>query len=120
GPFNVTAAGQSAAIAALGDQDFVIRSRAHNIEWLGWMNDEIAALSNHGLRAVPSAANFLLVLFEGAVPAETADRELIDAGYVVRHLPGMGLGHALRITIGTRAENEGFMAALRAILEKAR
>ena len=120
GQFNVTAAGQSAAIAALGDQDFVIRSRAHNIEWLGWMNDQIAALSNHGLRAVPSAANFLLVLFEGAVSAQTADRELIDAGYVVRHLPGMGLGHALRITIGTQAENEGFMAALRAILEKAR
>lgn len=120
GPFNVTSAGQAAAIAALKDQDFVRESRAHNAHWLGWMNEQIAALSNHGLRAVPSAANFLLVIFEGAVSAEIADRELIDAGYVVRRLPGQGLGHALRITIGTEAENRGFIGALRAILEKPR
>jgi histidinol-phosphate aminotransferase len=120
GPFNVTAAGQAAAIAALADTDFVTQSRAHNAQWRAWMNAEIAALSNHGLRAVPSAANFILVIFDGAVSAETADRELIEAGYVVRRLAGQGLGHALRITIGTEAENRGFMDALRAILSKPR
>ncbi len=120
GPFNVTAAGQAAAIAALADTDFVARSRAHNAHWRNWMNAEIAALSNYGLRAIPSAANFILVIFDGAVSAETADRELIAAGYVVRRLAGQGLGHALRITIGTEAENRGFMDALRAILSKSR
>ena len=120
GPFNVTSAGQAAAIAALRDREFVTASLAHNAKWLGWMNDQIAALSNHGLQAVPSAANFLLVIFDGAVNAATANAELIEAGYVVRHLPGQGLGHALRITIGTEEENRGFMEALRAILEKAR
>jgi histidinol-phosphate aminotransferase len=120
GPFNVTSAGQAAAVAALADTDFVTRSRAHNTKWLAWMNAEITALSNHGLRAIPSAANFLLVIFNGAVNAETADKELIDAGYVVRRLAGQGLGHALRITIGTEDENRGVMDALRAILEKSR
>ncbi len=120
GPFNVTAAGQAAAIAALADTDFVAQSRSYNAQWRTWMNAEIAALSNHGLRAVPSAANFILVIFDGAVSAETADSELIQAGYVVRRLAGQGLGHALRITIGTEAENRGFMVALRAILEKPR
>ncbi len=120
GPFNVTSAGQAAAIAALADKDFVNRSRAHNAKWRSWLTSEITALSNHGLRAVPSAANFVLVVFDGAVSAETADRELIAAGYVVRHLAGQGLGHALRITIGTEEENHGFMEALRHILEKAR
>ena len=120
GPFNVTAAGQAAAIAALADTDFVMRSRVHNELWRDWMNAEIAALANHGLRAVPSAANFILVIFDGQVSAETADRELIAAGYVVRRLAGQGLGHALRITIGTEAENRGFMDTLRAILEKPR
>lgn len=118
GPFNVTSAGQAAAIAALADRDFVQDSRAHNAHWRDWMMAEIAALSNHGLRAVPSAANFVLVLFEGYCSAETANAELMAAGYVVRHLPGQGLGHALRITIGTEAENEGLMAALRIILTK--
>ncbi len=120
GPFNVTSAGQVAAIAALADKDFVIRSRVHNAEWRSWLAAEITALSNHGLRAIPSAANFVLVIFDGAVPAATADRELVEAGYVVRHLAGQGLGHALRITIGTEKENRGFMEALRHILEKAR
>ena len=120
GPFNVTSAGQAAAIAALSDADFVRASRAHNARWLGWMTAQIAALANHGLRAIPSAGNFLLVIFNGKVSAEMADQELIDAGYVVRRLPGQGLGHALRITIGSEAENIGFMGALRAILEKPR
>ena len=116
GPFNVTTAGQAAAIAALADQAFVAKSRAHNAQWRDWMNTEIASLSNHGLRAVPSAANFVLVLFEGSCTAEVANTELMAAGYVVRWLPGQGLGHALRITIGTQAENEGLMQALRTIL----
>ena len=120
GPFNVTSAGQAAAIAALGDIDFVARSRTHNTKWRGWMGQEIAGLSNHGLRVIPSAANFILVVFDGAVDAETADAELIEAGYFVRRLAAQGLGHALRITIGTEEENRGFMDALRAILEKAR
>ena len=104
----------------MADTQFVENSRAHNAKWRDWLNDQVAALSNHGLRAIPSAANFVLVIFDGTVSAETADRELMDAGYVVRRLAGQGLGHALRITIGTQAENEGFMAALRTILERTR
>ncbi len=120
GPFNVTSAGQAAAIAALADTDFVTRSRAHNKQWRDWLNAEISALSNHGLRAIPSAANFVLVIFDGGVSAEIADQELMQAGYVVRRMPGQGLGHALRITIGTEDENRGFMDALRTILERPR
>ncbi len=116
-PFNVTAAGQAAAIAALGDIDFVIRSRKHNAQWRDWMASEIAALSNNGLRAVPSWANFLMVMFDGKCSAETAYKGLMDEGYIVRWLPGQGLADGLRMTIGTEEENRGLMAALRKILE---
>ena len=64
-PFNITTAGQQAAIAALSATAFVEHSRAHNETWRAWLADEIAKLGNAGLRAVPSKANFLLVLFEG-------------------------------------------------------
>ena len=60
-----------------------------------------------GLRAVPSQANFVLVLFEGELTAETAYKGLMDAGYIVRWLPGQGLPHGLRITIGTEDEMRG-------------
>ena len=118
-PFNVTTAGQMAAIAALGDTDFVTRSRAHNLRWRDWFEAEIAGLGNKGLRAVPSKANFSLVLFEGKLTAEGAYKGLMDAGYIVRWLPGQGLPHGLRITIGTEEEITGLTMALRALVEAA-
>jgi histidinol-phosphate aminotransferase len=68
------------------------------------------------LRAVPSATNFLLILFEGAVSAEQAYLALMESGYIVRWLPGQGLPNALRITIGTEEEMRGLAAALRRIV----
>jgi histidinol-phosphate aminotransferase len=118
-PFSVTIAGQKAAIAALGDQGFVDQSRAHNAAWREWLGAQVASLGNAGLRAVPSKANFLLILFEGALTAETAYKALMDHGYIVRWLPGQGLPNALRITIGTEAETRGLAAALRSIVDTA-
>lgn len=115
-PFNVTTAGQLAAIAALEDKAFVARSRAHNDHWRAWLESEIAAMGNAGLRAVPSKANFILVLFAGRVTAEQAYQALMAEGYIVRWLPGQGLPHGLRITIGTEAETRGLAAALRRIV----
>jgi histidinol-phosphate aminotransferase len=118
-PFSITIAGQKAAIAALGDQAFVDKSRAHNEAWRSWLAGEVASLGNAGLRAIPSKANFLLVLFEGKLSAETAYKALMEHGYIVRWLPGQGLPNALRITIGTEEETRGLAAALRSITEAA-
>ncbi|MFT3978200.1 MAG: histidinol-phosphate transaminase [Sphingomonas bacterium] len=114
-PFSITIAGTAAAVAALGDEDFVATARAHNAKWRAWFADEIAKLGNAGLRAIPSQANFILVLFEGELTAEAAYHGLMDAGYIVRWLPGQGLPHGLRITIGTEDETKGVVAALRAL-----
>ncbi|HEY0622407.1 histidinol-phosphate transaminase [Sphingomonas sp.] len=113
-PFSITIAGTAAAIAALHDAEFVEHTRSHNAQWRRWFADEIAKLGNAGLRAVPSQANFVLVLFEGALTAEAAYKGLMDEGYIVRWLPGQGLPHGLRITIGTEDETR----AVAAILQK--
>lgn len=104
GAFNVTASGQAAATAALGDSEFVGRSREHNAAELARFADRLSALGNHGIRVLPSKANFALVLFEGALEAETALNAIANLGIAVRHLPSQGLGHGLRITIGTREQ----------------
>jgi len=114
-PFSVTIAGTAAAVAALGDRDFVDHARAHNTRWRGWFADEVGKLGNAGLRAVPSGANFVLVTFDGALTAEAAYAGLMEAGYIVRWLPGQGLPNALRITIGTEDETRGVIAALRSL-----
>jgi histidinol-phosphate aminotransferase len=118
-PFNITTAGQQAAIAAVADAEFVAASRDHNAKWLRWFEGEIAGLGNQGLRAVPSKANFSLVLFEGPLTAEAAYHGLMEVGYIVRWLPGQGLPNALRITIGTEDEVRGIVAALRGLAENA-
>lgn len=65
----------------------------------------------HGVRGVlPSQANFLTVRFDDA---EAAYRRLFGARIVVRDVRRYpGLGDALRITIGTPAENEMVLMAL--------
>ena len=120
GPFNVTLSAQSAALAALADQAFVAASREHNRAERERFAEAIAALGNHGLRAVPSEANFVLVLFEGALSAEAALEGLAARGYAVRHLPGQGLPQGLRITIGTGEQMDQVADALRQLAEGAR
>jgi histidinol-phosphate aminotransferase len=118
GPFNVTSAGQAGAVAALADQDWVAKCRADNARNRAALVEAIEALGNKGLRAVPSAANFVLVTFPetGAHTAEAANAYLTERGFLTRWLPNQGLGHALRISIGTDEETQAVIGALRAFL----
>nr|WP_086492304.1 histidinol-phosphate transaminase [Novosphingobium panipatense] len=119
GPFNVSATGQAMALAALGDADFVEASRIHNRDERARFVKALEALGNHGLRPLPSQANFVLVLFEGALTAETAFEGLAERGYIVRWLPGQGLPQALRFTIGKPEDMDTIAAALRDMAEAA-
>lgn len=115
-PFSFGIGSEQAAVAALADTAFIAHSYAHNKRWREKLEAEVATLGNKGLRAVPSRANFSLILFEGEVSAETAYHGLMDAGYIVRWLPGQELPHGLRITIGTEEQMTGLIAALRRIV----
>ncbi|CDO36303.1 MULTISPECIES: histidinol-phosphate transaminase [Novosphingobium] len=120
GPFNVSNTGQAKALAALEDTAFLERSHIHNRVERARFVEKIEALGNHGLRALPSQANFVLILFEGALSAETAFDGLAERGYIVRWLPGQGLPQALRITIGKRADLDVIADALREMAEAAK
>ena len=56
GPFNINTPALRAGIAAVGDQEHVALSIAHNRTWLRWLHDEITEL---GIPVTPSVANFL-------------------------------------------------------------
>jgi histidinol-phosphate aminotransferase len=120
GPFNLTVTAQAAALAGLGDQAFVAASRAHNRTERARFVAALAALGNHGLRPLPSEANFVLIEFSGKLTAEAAYKGLMDHGFITRWLPGQGLPQCLRITIGTAAEMDRVAAALRQMAEAAR
>lgn len=120
-PFNVTTAGQAAAITALGDQAWIDKARAHNATWRDWLAAEIGSMGNWGIKAVPSSANFVLTIFPetGARTAEAANRFLTSRGYLTRWLPKQDLGNGLRITVGTEEETRGVVGVLREFLESA-
>lgn len=120
GPFNVSSTGQAMALAALGDPAFVEASRVHNRDERARFVEKLEALGNHGLRPLPSQANFVLILFEGALTAETAFEGLADRGYIVRWLPGQGLPQALRVTIGKPHDMDAIADALREMAESAK
>jgi histidinol-phosphate aminotransferase len=119
GAFNISNEAQAMALEALADQDFVAHSRRHNTAVRASFVAAIEALGNHGIRAVPSEANFVMVLCEGALSGEAAYHGLAAAGYMTRWLPGQGLGHGLRITIGTAAQMDAIAERLRALAETA-
>jgi len=104
GPFNVTNSAQAMALAALGDEKFVERSRELNRTERERFAASLAALGNHGIRVLPSEANFVLVLFEGALSAEAALAGVARAGFAVATLPGPGLAPALPDTHGLPRE----------------
>jgi len=120
GPFNVSNTGQAMALAALADQDFVTASRLHNARERTRLAAALAAMGNHGLRPLPSEANFVLIEFSGTLNAEEAYKGLAARGYITRWLPGQGLPQCLRITIGTADQMDDIMTGLREMAEAAR
>ncbi|WP_439546835.1 histidinol-phosphate transaminase [Sandarakinorhabdus sp.] len=115
GPFNVTSTGQAAALASLADDAHIDMVRRETIRLRDWLAGEIAALGNAGLRAIPSACNFILVEFPegGAITAAAANQHLLNHGIICRYLAVQNMPRCLRISIGTSEETEAAAAALR-------
>ncbi len=111
GPFNVSAPAIAAGIAAIEDRSHTEKSVAHNETWLPWLTGECEKV---GLAVTPSVANFILVHFpkDEARNADAADAFLRSRGVITRRMASYGLPAALRITIGTEAENKATATAL--------
>jgi histidinol-phosphate aminotransferase len=117
-PFNVSIPAQAAAVAALGDDDFIARSKDLVETWRPWLAQQLGGL---GLETVPSEGNFLLVLFPKTPGRTAAEAELFLAsrGVLVRAVAGYGIPNGLRITIGREGDNRALVAGLEAFLASA-
>jgi histidinol-phosphate aminotransferase len=119
GPFNVTTTGQAAAVASLADDAHIAMVRRETIRLREWLAGEIAALGNAGLRAIPSAGNFILIEFpeNGPVNAAACNDWLLERGIICRYLAVQAMPRCLRVSIGTETETRTAAAALRAFVE---
>ena len=105
-PFNVNAIAQAAAVAALADREFAERCARENRAGLAQIERGCREL---GLEFVPSVANFVLVrVGDGGRVFE----RLQERGVIVRPVKSYGLPEWVRVTIGTREQNERLLAEL--------
>jgi histidinol-phosphate aminotransferase len=106
-PFNVNAAAQIAAMAALDDER--------------WMRDSVArvsverervreALTALGFKVAPSQGNFLF--FDCGIESSTLHAELVKEGIIVKAWNERGYERYVRATIGLPQENDRLIAAL--------
>jgi len=109
-PFNVNSLAQAAAIAALGDRDFLQKGAQNNAAGYTQL---VQAFTELGLEYVPSYGNFVLVKVgddDGA--GARVNLALLKQGVIVRPVGNYGLPQWLRISIGLPQENAVFIAAL--------
>jgi histidinol-phosphate aminotransferase len=111
-PFSVNALAQAAAAEAIRHQDEVERRLEWTIVERVYVESELA---ERGLETTESQANFSWVSLgdrdEGAVMEGLADR-----GVIVRAGAALGEEGRLRVTYGTREENDRFLVALDEVL----
>ncbi len=109
-PFNVNLMAQAAAVAALGDRDWVMARVADSNAERSRLQD---ALDKLGLLGGESFANFVLLRH-----SQCSDllRQLEDRGIIPRPLAAYGMADYLRISVGNHEENSAFLEALNEIV----
>jgi histidinol-phosphate aminotransferase len=112
-PFHLGVAALRGALAALDDAEHVARSRALVLAERPWLEAQLAEL---GLPYIPSQANF--VCFRPPFSADLVFQRLLRLGVIIRPLSLFYMPDWMRVTVGTHAQNERFIAALRTVLEE--
>lgn len=105
--FNVNNVALAGAVAALHDKPWLAKARAFNRAEREWLRGE---LLEGGYHCLPSQTNFLLCVLPR--DATKLERHLFERGVIVRPMGGYGLPRALRISVGSRAENRRLLRAL--------
>ncbi|MBV8627121.1 MAG: histidinol-phosphate transaminase [Paraburkholderia sp.] len=106
-PFNINHFAQCAAVAALSDSAHVSRSVAHVVAERERMR---ASLLTLGYAPARSFANFLF--FDTHQDALGLSQRLLREGVIVKPWRETGYSSCLRVSIGSRDDNDLFIAAL--------
>jgi histidinol-phosphate aminotransferase len=113
-PFYLNAAAQAAAVEALRHQDDVERRVTETIAARLELEDRVREL---GLWVARSDANFIWLHLPDAVEEADVVAGLRERGVLVRAGGSLGRAGALRVTVGTEAENGRFAGALAQVLQ---
>tara|TARA_B100001996_G_scaffold307344_1_gene248705 strand:+ start:108 stop:1187 length:1080 start_codon:yes stop_codon:yes gene_type:complete len=115
-PFNVNSVAQIAAIAALNDSSFIIRSIKHNFFWANKLKK---IFNNFNITSNKVSANFLLLNFNKCkYSANYIQKKLENKGIIVRGMQSYKIKNALRLTIGSSIANNKLIKILKKIFKR--
>lgn len=110
-PFNVTLITQVAAMAALDDDEFLVKIVENNTEGKHYLYEE---LDKMGLEYGKTQANH--IMFNAKKDAGVVFQDLLKKGVIIRPVGGADIKTWLRVSIGTMEENREFIKALKTVL----
>ncbi|MDO8662569.1 MAG: histidinol-phosphate transaminase [Candidatus Omnitrophota bacterium] len=110
-PFNTNLLAQAGAMAAIEDREFLRKTRRIVLEGKDYLYGNLKKL---GLAYVPSVANFILI--DVGQDGVELFNKMLRFGVIVREMKQYGLKNFIRVTIGTKKENERFVKVLKKIL----
>jgi len=108
--FSVSVVAEAAGLAAIRDEEHIRKTVENNAAGAAWLMPHFA---EHGLRAVPTSANF--IYFEVDEDANAFAKRMQAEGVIVRSLVPWGIPNGIRVTIGTPEQNERFVNALKKV-----
>ncbi len=111
-PFNVNGLALECAYRSLSNHAFVQKTLTENTRGAAYLRDALARYNTH---IPPSEANFLYIQFNDRSIDHLPD-DLIRRGVIIRSMKRFGQTNAIRVTIGTSAQNERFIKELHACL----
>jgi histidinol-phosphate aminotransferase len=113
-PFNTSRMAQKAAIVALEDQAFIEECKKKNEEGL---QQYYAFCDKNGLNYYPSFTNFVLIDF--GRQGDEVFQFLLQRGFIVRSGNALGFPTSVRITVGTKEQNEQIIELLQQFVNQA-
>lgn len=113
-PFNISSLSLAAAIEALKAEDFLQESlKLHSKQIIRY--EEFA--KNNNIEYIDSYTNFITYMFDDSYNSTSIADELLRQGVIIRNLASYGL-NAIRITIGTKEQNDRFFDSFLPLLKR--
>ena len=109
-PFEPSSISQRVALAAINDNNHLLRTVDLNIKELELMTKNLDKI---GINYIPSVANFVTMVLNSRSEVQVLVQFLLENGIIVRDLIGFGLPECIRVTIGLKEENYFFMKKIK-------
>jgi histidinol-phosphate aminotransferase len=111
-PFNVNSLAQSAAVAALGDQQYMRSS----VELVKTEKERVySRLKDLGLGYIPSLTNFVLINVKR--DSSVLFDKLLKKGIIVRDMSAWKMEGFIRVNMGLPEENDAFLRSFEQVLK---